>query len=165
MKQKVMITTMITAWVCLWFVTFCGAQTYRMTNTEQVAVPTATYIEFRPYSTDFANKQYIVTYRLLDVNGKAIPMPESMDVNRKWICRDRADENLACTAAGEPQACCTGLGTGTCPGALTCWTEVYGFEIKEAHIGDKTGKLLRRRLFNRAKAAILRAGNDAVITE
>lgn len=162
-KKKTAIAFAMAAWVIAWFACFGQAQVLKLNLSEQLAVPTATKLDFRKVTIDVTNKQLDVIYRFLDAAGRDIPNPGTVDVDRKWSCYDRDNQNLACTGAGAPYECCTGEGTGTCSTGSTCFTDTFLFTIRSQDVGTRIGKGLRALIWNKMKSAVLTSGNDATL--
>jgi hypothetical protein len=137
-------------------------------STENLAVPTATSIsEWEITKINAAKKEMIVKYRWRDGTGKLIRL--NRDGWLYWYCQDRWNDtnpvnNDECTAAGVPDACCTGVGTGTCDDLVqtdSCFTDVFMYEINcPQDNGTKIGVGLRTLIWNQMKADILTGGND-----
>jgi hypothetical protein len=108
-----------------------------------------------------ATKTLTVRYYWEDATGNPIQL-DNRSAWQTWSCRDISQgDNASCTAAGEPWDCCTGAGTGTCPEAVdTCFSDVFGFQIRAQDVGTSIGIGLRTLIWNQMKVDILTGGND-----
>jgi hypothetical protein len=140
------------------------AQVLDLNTPEALAVPTATKLDLRTINIDVSNKAVLVTYRFLAADGGPIPAPGSA-VDRTWQCRDIAAFDTArCTAAGVPDACCTGVGTGTgCYAGDTCFTDTFSFVIRTQDAGTPIGKGLRALIWSKMRPAVLTGSNNATL--
>ena len=104
----------------------------------------------------------IVKYRRR--NGEVIVFDSSCDRNgyKKWYCRNLSQgNNEDCTDVDVPWDCCTGVGTGTCPEAIsTCFNDVFGFQIRQQDVGTGIGQGLKLLIWNTMKNDVLTGGND-----
>jgi hypothetical protein len=133
---------------------FVYADSITLTQEETISVPTTQkiggwYIDY----ISAAEKTMTIKYFWQDTQGEAIYPKGSLNpVN-----------NVECTAAGVPDACCTGVGVGTCDDLTimdSCFSDVFLFEIRPQDAGTTIGLGLRTLIWNEMKQDILTGGND-----
>ena len=128
---------------------------------EVVDSPVATQLNWRKVIIE--KGRLVVEYQLLDSTGAPIRNAGSFQSNHRYVCENvpTPGENAECLGAGNPTPCCTGAGTGTCDGFDdTCFSDIFGFQIRAQDVGTPIGVGLRSLLFNRFKADVLSPGND-----
>ena len=131
---------------------------------ETIDTPTAKKMDWEIYKISAGDKVLAVKYRWIDSAGNPIRNRDSNRSWHKWMCRNIADLHDAstedCTGAGEPAACCTGAGTGTCDDSDMCFSDVFGFAIRTQDVGTNIGVGLRSLIWTRMKDDVLSSGND-----
>lgn len=139
-----------------------GAERVILDSPQAIAAPTASEMEWFVDDLDSENRIVRVRYRWLQDDGMYIPL------GRKgwqyWICKDikTTGENAMCLAAGDPWECCTGVGEGDCDGYdSTCFTDIFGFQIRSQDVGTKIGVGLRTLIWNQFKQDILPTNNGS----
>ena len=118
--------------------------------------------EWKVTLIDPAAKRMVITYtRRLD-SDVVVDNTSRRDGIKTWECRDRQQgDNAECVAVGDPWACCTGAGTGTCPEILdTCFSDVFHFTVRAQDVGTSIGSGLKQLIWNQMKQDILTGGND-----
>ena len=139
------------------------ADSVTLTTPETLATPQATKLDWYIDLIDAREKMLVVKYRWRDATGTIIKRAALGQTWESWACRDLEvpGENVACTGAGTPTPCCTGVGTGTCDDMLdTCFTDVFGFRVRQQDVGTAIGVGLRQLIWNKFKQTILSGGND-----
>ena len=139
-----------------------SADRITLDSAENLAVPTSRHIaNWHISKIDPADKILRVRYQWATDDNKIIKTtPSGWNT---WDCRDIEvpGENINCTAAGEPWACCTGNTTGTCDDMVdTCFTDVFGFTIRAQDVGTSIGSGLKTLIWNRMKQDILSETNN-----
>jgi hypothetical protein len=148
---------------------FVYADSITLTQEETISVPTTQkiggwYIDY----ISAAEKTMTIKYFWQDAQGEAIYPKGSRTIWQSWDCKDRSADlnpvnNVQCTAAGVPDACCTGVGVGTCDDLTimdSCFSDVFLFEIRPQDAGTTIGLGLRTLTWNEMKKDILTGGND-----
>jgi len=145
---------------------FCGvsiADTVLFTSPETIDTPTAVKMEWEVTKINASQQILKVGYRWLDTNSKPIRDNDGR-IYHVWTCRNKADSNpltdAECTALGVPDECCTGAGTGDCDIVDTCFSDVFGFSIRQQDVGTSIGLGLRTLIWNQMKQDVLSGGND-----
>lgn len=149
------------------FATSVLADNITLNSNETLAVPTAAAIsEWEVVRINAADKVMRIKYRWRDASNNLIQL------NRHgwhyWTCQDKWEDlnpvsNDDCVAAGDPDPCCTGVGTGICDDLTqtdTCFSDVFGFAIRTQDVGMSIGVGLRTLIWNEMKQDILSGGND-----
>ncbi len=134
---------------------------------EALETPEAYSMDWEIIRIDAENKFMRVKYRWLDSNGKAIHSGRT-GVDHYWTCMNQWSDtnpvnNDQCISAGVPDPCCTGEGQGTCDDTVqtdSCFSDVFGFQIRQQDVGTAIGNGLRQLVWNQMKQDILSPGND-----
>lgn len=134
---------------------------------ETLQTPIATKLKWEIVSINAAKKNMRIKYRWVTSDNKDI-YTGRRSVDHYWNCRDRWQDlnpvsNDECVAAGDPDPCCTGAGTGTCDDLTqtdSCFSDVFGFQIRTQDVGTGIGVGLRTLIWNQMKQDILTPGND-----
>lgn len=132
------------------------AQTGELDPDVTLSVPVATHIQIRNIQIKPSDKVMVVNYRWLGTNGQPIQIRGYAIWDLTWTCQDIPGFDPAnCTGVGVPHECCTGVGTGSgCPVAVTDFTDIFGFVIRQQDVGTKLGKGLRDLLVNKMRQSI-----------
>ena len=140
---------------------FAFADDITLDSNEVLIVPTATRIsEWEIIRISAASKILRVKYRWRAADDSLIKL-ERTGWNY-WTCRNTYQgNNESCTALDTPWDCCSDLETGTCPEIVgTCFSDVFGFQIRTQDVGTSIGAGLRTLIWNKMKSDILTGGND-----
>jgi len=156
--------TLIALLLTLIFTGTLFADSITLNSSEDLSVPSSQkiggwYIDLISQSS----KTLVVKYYWEDSSGKPIILDGKRNAWLTWECRniEVPGTNAECTDIGVPYECCTGAGTGTCDDMIdTCFTDVFGFEIRAQDVGTTIGIGLRDLLWNKMKVDILSGGND-----
>ena len=129
---------------------------------QEIASPTVSKMEWVVDDLDSEKKMIRVKYRWIQDNGLYVP------IGKKgwnyWICKniETRGENALCVGEGDPWECCTGVGTGDCDGYDSeCFSDIFGFQIREQDVGTSIGVGLRTLIWNRFKQDVLPTNNGS----
>jgi len=133
---------------------------------ETIQTPEASKLDWEVVSINADRKYMKIKYRWRTSEDETIFTQRNAD--HYWICRDSYEDtnpvfNEECTDAGVPDACCTGVGEGTCDHLVqtdSCFTDVFSFQIRSQDVGTPIGVGLRQLIWNQMKQDILTEGND-----
>jgi len=144
---------------------YVNAERVTLDQPEALTPTTSSMLNWRISLVDAKNKILKVQYQWLDATGQRISF--NRQAWSTWTCRDVADtnpeeNNTECTAADTPYTCCTGVDTGTCDEAITCFSDIFGFQIRAQDVGTGIGIGLRTLIWNQMKSDVLTVGNDGV---
>ena len=116
---------------------------FTLTLPEPISSPVATQLSIEKISIDENRKILSVEYKFIAADGSQIYLPSGRGFNRQWVCADTTNEQ------GTPTS--------------TCFTEVFGFQIRQADVGKKIGTGLWQLIWSKMKLDILKvSGNDIV---
>ena len=155
--KKVIVLVLLS--LCL--VSVAGADRLNLIVPETLEVPSSDKIDWRIVLIDNKQKKIVVEWQWLSDSGRPISL-NGRDTQR-WECRDMTIEGTTaeCTGNGTPYPCCTGVGTGTCDNDETCFSDVFGFQIRAQDVGEPIGRGLRLLLYNQWRSRNL-SGNSGV---
>jgi len=144
----------------------CGiavADVIDLNQNEVINTPQSSKMEWEITRINASKQILQIKYRWLDSNGTPI-RDASGNVWKIWTCRNIADSNPVsnseCTDVNTPDECCTGAGTGNCDVVDTCFSDVFGFNIRSQDVGTSIGVGLRTLIWNKMKDDVLSGGND-----
>jgi hypothetical protein len=161
--KKILLAGLI---VLLW-AGFAWADRITLDSAETIDNPQAVALDWYVDRIDALNKTLTIKYRWIDANETPIRNRDSFQSWHTWQCRniEVPGTNAECIAAGDPYECCTGAGTGTCDDMQdTCFSDVFGFNIRTQDVGTSIGIGLRALIWNQMKQDILTTGNDGSFT-
>ena len=116
---------------------------FTLTLPEPISPPIATQISIEKISIDETRKMLSVEYKFIAEDGSQIYLPSGRGFARQWVCADTVNE------VGAPLS--------------TCFTAVFGFQIRQADVGKKIGTGLWQLIWNKMKLDVLKvSGNDIV---
>jgi hypothetical protein len=143
----------------------CMADTVNLDTTETIDSPVATSMDWTVALIDAKKKVLSVRWRWLDATGNPIRDADSSRSFHVWQCRNIDDihpfkSNSECVGAGDPYACCTGAGAGSCDDSDNCFSQVFSFSIREQDVGVSMGVGLRKLIWNKMRQDILSTGNN-----
>jgi hypothetical protein len=136
------------------------ADRINLNSPEALNQPSSQKVRWYVSLLDAHAKKMVITYQWLSEDGGAISLFGSE--TQQWVCRDIVipGTNAGCIAAGNPNACCTGLGAGTCDDDDLCFSDIFTTLIPAGAVGTPIGSGLRTLIFNRWKSDVLSPGND-----
>lgn len=137
------------------------AENVALDTEETLQVPTSQKMDWYIDHINAQNKTMIVKYRWKDATDSPINLNGKSW--QEWRCQDIEvpGTNAECLGTSDPYECCTGVGTGTCDDMLdTCFTDVFGFQIRAQDVGTGIGVGLRTLIWNQFKQDVLTSGND-----
>lgn len=150
--------------VLLCFAKFGFCESITLDSPETLATPSAARIgDWEIIKINADRKLLAVQYSWRDSSNDIINMGNGHVGLNVWYCRDieTPGENANCVDVDDPYDCCTGVGTGTCDGMDdTCFTDVFGFNMRAEDVGTAIGVGLRQLIWNKMKADILTGIND-----
>ena len=158
---------MVTLIILLFLASVATAQDVTLSSPKNLDVPVATKVRWKEVKILPIEKKVIIKYEWLDADNTPIRQAGTFRSEQIFTCADvqTPGENAECTASGDPNPCCTGVGSGTCDGMVsTCFSETFGFTIRPQDAGQKIGVGLRTLLWNKLKAGIV-PGDTGTFTE
>ena len=117
---------------------------FTLTLPEPISPPIATGISIEKISIDENRKMLSVEYKFISADGSQIYLPSGRGFNRQWVCADTASDE------GTPTS--------------TCFTDVFGFQIRQADVGKKIGAGLWQLIWNKMKLDVLKVSGNDIIT-
>ena len=141
------------------------ADSITLTDDEVLQVPTSKHMDWYVDRIDVDRKLLRIRYRWRGDNQEIIRLQDTKSAWLAWECRniEVPGTNAECVGVGDPYECCTGVGTGTCDDMIdTCFSDVFGFEIRTQDVGTGIGVGLRTLIWNQMKQDVLTGGNDGV---
>jgi hypothetical protein len=109
------------------------AQSADLSPPAQLSVPTAAKLQLMGRHENFVEKTMVVYFRFLDANGRPIYAAGTNGrFDNTWTCSDDPD--------AEP--------------AKTCFSDVYGFQIRQQDVGVTLGKGTRALIIAKMKQDI-----------
>lgn len=130
------------------------AQGVSITSPIFIDTPVAAKIRWatrEPIRINTDTKTLTIYYEYLDADNGPIRNSRFQSINT-WTCADVPDANLSCTEPGTPNAWCTGAGTGTFDD--NCFSEVFGFTMRQQDVGKKIGFGFRKLIMNKFCPAV-----------
>ena len=139
------------------------AETIILNSPHEITPSTALGLEWKVETLNSESSQLVVKYRWRGA-GSRILMDVGSDNKgwNTWNCVNTPvpGENSECVAEGDPYDCCSGEGTGTCDDMLdTCFSDIFGFEIRSQDVGTPLGQGLRTLIYNAWRDDVI-PGND-----
>lgn len=143
------------------------ADNITLNNPETLSTPTSNTISnWKITELNATAKRLVVQYQWTDADKNVIKLRNSSGWN-SWTCQDIAAvpafDVATCTGVDTPDPCCTGAGTGEgCfegTPAVTCFSDIFGFQIRSQDVGTKIGVGLRTLIWNKFKSQVLSTGN------
>ena len=159
--KKIIVSLVMLGFLCSGGVVMADSIT--LNSGQMLSVPTAAKIsEWQIILIDAAAQRMQIRYRWRDADYNLLTVAGNRTGWEYWECRNRSEGNNAdCTDVDTPWDCCTGAETGTCPEMLdTCFSDVFGFQIRQQDVGTSIGIGLRTLIWNQMKQDILTGGND-----
>jgi hypothetical protein len=132
-----------------------GAEIVVLDSPHQITPSEADNLEWEIVELNSTNKKLVVKWRWRDSGSRVL-----MDVGsdrygwNTWTCEniEVPGENSECIDEGVPNECCTGYQEGSCDDMLdTCFSDIFGFEIRQQDVGTNIGIGLRTLIWNRWK--------------
>ena len=162
MKKALLVITLL-----LLAASVVSADVIVLDTPESLSVPTAPRLVWDEIRINNQGKILRVFYHWENADGTQIRNTSGRTQNI-WRCFDRAEipafDVGTCIDIDDPHPCCTGAGTGTgCPElvpAVTCFTDTFGFTIRQVDVDTKLGLGLRALIWSKMKDDILTPGND-----
>lgn len=152
--------------VLLW-VSLAMGQDLTLSSPKNLDVPVATKLRWKEVKILPLDKKVVIKYEWLDADNTPIRQAGTFRSEQIFTCADveTPGENAECTASGDPNPCCTGVGSGTCNGMVsTCFSDTFGFTIRPQDAGQKIGSGLRTLLWNKLKSTVA-PGDTGTFTE
>jgi len=146
--------------ILLLFTVSANADQITLTTGETVTPPVAVKMDWYVDQIDVASSLLVVKYRWRDSENQSIKDFRTNSLWNTWQCKNIPDLNPDCIGPADPYECCTGFELGTCQTADPCFTNVFGFQIRQQDVGTGIGVGLRTLIWNEMKEDILTPGND-----
>lgn len=131
------------------FVIMARGQEVSLDSPLSVDTPVAAKIRWatqEPIRINTDAQKLTIYYEYVDTAGTPIRDDRFKSVHM-WTCSDIPTANTGCLGVGDPHAWCTGAGTGTFDD--NCFSDVFGFAIRQQDVGKKIGYGLRRLILNK----------------
>jgi len=138
--KKVLI---LAAFIIAYFFSISQADVLTLDNPETLQTPTSSKLYWYIDLIDNTTKTMRIKYRWIDNNDETIKLNDRTGYNT-FVCQNIPD-NPATLDIDETD---------------TCFTDVFGFEIRAQDVGTKIGVGLRTLIYNKFKSEVLSTGND-----
>lgn len=139
------------------------AGTVILDSPHQITPSVAEKIDWKVVDLDSDTQKVVIKWRWRD-SGSRVLMDTGSDRYgwNTWTCEniEVPGENSECIDEGVPNDCCTGYQEGSCDDMIdTCFSDVFGFEVREQDVGTSIGVGFRTLLWNRWRDDVI-PGND-----
>lgn len=109
------------------------ADVVTLNSAETLQTPTSQKLNWKIALIDATTKTMIIHYRWIDADNNTIKLNDRSGVNT-WVCKD--------------------------DGVDTCFSDIFGFQIRAQDVGTKIGVGLRTLIWNHFKSEVLTPGNS-----